>query len=78
MKMGRVFIFLAVVILVVAAGAVFHLLCRPGILVSGHKELLEELEQMNAESRKAVIIKRVSEQLEEMAYQQKDISDREW
>lgn len=38
-------------------------------------ELKSEVEQLTRENRKAVIIRRVSEQLEEVAYQQKEISD---
>ena len=38
----------------------------------------EQKELLTKESHKAVIVRRVSEQMEEMAYQQKEISDQRW
>lgn len=45
--------------------------------IPGHSDsvLIHQLEQLQEESRKSLIIKRVSEQMEQVAYQQKDISD---
>lgn len=40
-------------------------------------ELLKRVERLDRENKKAMIIRRVSEQLEEVAYQQKEISDRQ-
>lgn len=48
---------------------------RPDVHALERSELLGRLKEMDAESRKALIVKRVSEQLEEVAYQQKEISD---
>jgi len=75
--MKKSFLFWAVVLVVAAGALVGAYFLGKGKAAKIDDNLLSELEELRANQSKAAVVKRVSQQMENIAYQQKAVSEQE-
>lgn len=75
MKSGGIILSFVILLLLICLGFLSGFIRYGGYGDREYKHLLAQLDRLTRESRDAIIIRRVSEQMEEVAYQQKNVSD---